>query len=232
MNENIDEEIRKIILSEYYARLKGCSEIPQMHMYNFPELKEIDNEIIFKNAKFLIDENDMCSVLTTIYTPEYIKVSVLRKKLRDKQIIIYEGKGEFKDKIYWWNISRSQKLSEDFIREFQDKVDWYHIRACQTLSDDFLKEFYDKKNYAKARDYKIETGKISFISTTVSIVITLCFLWFEGFGILSDHIAVDYSFPFLQTAIFFFVLFIFNTIIYYFKLFMIGHTNKGSIKFI
>ena len=57
MNENIDEEIRKIILSEYYARLKGCSEIPQMHMYNFPELKEIDNEIIFKNAKFLIDEN-------------------------------------------------------------------------------------------------------------------------------------------------------------------------------
>jgi len=28
-----------------------------MHMYNFPELKEIDNEIIFKNAKFLIDEN-------------------------------------------------------------------------------------------------------------------------------------------------------------------------------
>jgi hypothetical protein len=57
MNENIDEEIRKIILSEYYARLKGYSEIPQMHMYNFPELKEIDNEIIFKNAKFLIDEN-------------------------------------------------------------------------------------------------------------------------------------------------------------------------------
>ena len=57
MNENIDKKIRKIILSEYYARLKDCSKIPQMHMYNFPELKEIDNEIIFKNAKFLIDEN-------------------------------------------------------------------------------------------------------------------------------------------------------------------------------
>ena len=57
MNENMDEKIRKIILSEYYSRLKGCSKIPQMHMYNFPELKEIDNEIIFKNAKFLIDEN-------------------------------------------------------------------------------------------------------------------------------------------------------------------------------
>ena len=57
MNENMDEKIRKIILSEYYSRLKGDSKISQMHMYNFPELKEIDNKIIFKNAKFLIDEN-------------------------------------------------------------------------------------------------------------------------------------------------------------------------------
>jgi hypothetical protein len=57
MDENIDEKIQKIILTEYYSRLKGSSKMPQMHMYNFPELKEIDNEIIFKNAKFLIDEN-------------------------------------------------------------------------------------------------------------------------------------------------------------------------------
>ena len=53
----MDEKIQKIILAEYYSRLKGCSKIPQMHMYNFPELKEIDNKIIFENAKFLIDEN-------------------------------------------------------------------------------------------------------------------------------------------------------------------------------
>ncbi|RZD45644.1 MAG: hypothetical protein CXT78_05060 [Thaumarchaeota archaeon] len=54
---NIDDKIKKIILVEYYARLKGNSKIPEMHMYNFPELKEIDNEIIFKNAKYLIDTN-------------------------------------------------------------------------------------------------------------------------------------------------------------------------------
>ena len=53
----VDDKIKKIILAEYYARLKGNSKIPKMHMYNFPELKEIDNEIIFKNAKYLIDEN-------------------------------------------------------------------------------------------------------------------------------------------------------------------------------
>lgn len=50
--------------------------------------------------KFLIDENDMCSVLTTVYIPEYIEVGVLRQKLREKKIIIYEGKGKFKNKVF------------------------------------------------------------------------------------------------------------------------------------
>ena len=57
MDDKVDDKIRKIILSEYYARLKGNSKTPKMHMYNFPELKEMDNEIIFKNAKYLIDTN-------------------------------------------------------------------------------------------------------------------------------------------------------------------------------
>ena len=57
MNDKMDDKIRKIILAEYYARLTGNSKTPEMHMYNFPELKEMDNEIIFKNAKYLIDTN-------------------------------------------------------------------------------------------------------------------------------------------------------------------------------
>ena len=56
-DDSIDDKIRRVILVEYYARLKKKSKIPEMHMYNFPELKEIDNEIIFKNAKYLIDAN-------------------------------------------------------------------------------------------------------------------------------------------------------------------------------
>jgi hypothetical protein len=56
-NDSVDDKIRKIILVEYYARFKKKSKTPEMHMYNFPGLKEIDNEIIFKNAKCLIDAN-------------------------------------------------------------------------------------------------------------------------------------------------------------------------------
>ena len=57
MGDEMDEKIKKIILTEYHARLKGNSEIPKMHIYNFPELKEIENDVIFKNAKYLIDSN-------------------------------------------------------------------------------------------------------------------------------------------------------------------------------
>ena len=56
-DDSIDDKIRRVVLVEYYARLKKNSKIPEMHMYNFPELKEIDNENIFKNAKYLIDAN-------------------------------------------------------------------------------------------------------------------------------------------------------------------------------
>ena len=52
-----DEQIREIILTEYYQRSKGISTNPETHMYNFPELKETDNKKIFQNAKYLIDEN-------------------------------------------------------------------------------------------------------------------------------------------------------------------------------
>lgn len=50
--------------------------------------------------KFLIDETDMCSVLTTVHIPSHINVTTFRQKLRDKSIIIYEGKGCFKNKVF------------------------------------------------------------------------------------------------------------------------------------
>ena len=57
MQKYTDEKIRKTILLEYYKRSKGKSKNTQIHMYNFPELKELNNKDIFNNAKYLIDEN-------------------------------------------------------------------------------------------------------------------------------------------------------------------------------
>lgn len=52
------------------------------------------------NLEFLIAEKDMCSVLTTVRVPESVNVTDLRRKLRESSIIIYEGKGCFKDKVF------------------------------------------------------------------------------------------------------------------------------------
>jgi len=57
MTHLTNEEIRDIILKEFYKRSQSKSENPNLHMYNFPELKEIDNKRIFENVKYLINEN-------------------------------------------------------------------------------------------------------------------------------------------------------------------------------
>jgi 2-aminoethylphosphonate-pyruvate transaminase len=52
------------------------------------------------NLEFLIDESDMCSVLTTVKVPPSVNAGALRDRLREKAIIIYEGKGCFQDKVF------------------------------------------------------------------------------------------------------------------------------------
>ena len=57
---NINQENVKITISllfEYCKRSYDQSDNPEMHFYNIPELKKIDNETIKLNAIHLIDEN-------------------------------------------------------------------------------------------------------------------------------------------------------------------------------
>lgn len=66
--------------------------------------------------RFLIHQQDMCSILTTVYLPSYINIGVLRKKLREKSIIIYEGKGCFKDRVF--QVGNIGELSFEDIQYF------------------------------------------------------------------------------------------------------------------
>lgn len=70
--------------------------------------------------KFLIDQKDMCSVLTTVYIPSHIDVGVFRKKLRKKSIIIYEGKGCLKNRVF--QVGNIGNLSFDDIQFFLDSL--------------------------------------------------------------------------------------------------------------
>jgi 2-aminoethylphosphonate-pyruvate transaminase len=70
--------------------------------------------------KFLIHQKDMCSVLTTVYVPTYINVSELRAELRSKSIIIYEGKGCFKNRVF--QVGNIGELSFADLRYFLDSL--------------------------------------------------------------------------------------------------------------
>ena len=65
---------------------------------------------------FLLDPKDMCSVLTTVFIPPHISVAHFQQKLRKKSIIIYEGKGCFKGRVF--QVSNIGELSNRDIRFF------------------------------------------------------------------------------------------------------------------
>lgn len=70
--------------------------------------------------KFLIGQKDMCSVLTTVYLPSHIDTDIFRQKLREKSIIIYEGKGCFKNRVF--QVGNIGDLSFDDIQFFIDSL--------------------------------------------------------------------------------------------------------------
>ena len=70
--------------------------------------------------RFLIDQKDMCSVLTTVHLPSHIDMAAFRRKLRAQSIIIYEGKGCFKDRVF--QVGNIGELSLGDIQFFLDTL--------------------------------------------------------------------------------------------------------------
>jgi 2-aminoethylphosphonate-pyruvate transaminase len=94
-------------VANHYANLKNKANLLRDGMLNL-------------GLKFLINEKNMSSVLTTVHIPSHIDVTILRKKLREKSIIIYEGKGCFKNKVF--QVGNIGKLSFADIQFFLDSL--------------------------------------------------------------------------------------------------------------
>ncbi len=78
LNEGIENNRKKLIHYSHYLR---------------SEFKKL-------NLTFLLDEADMSSVLTTIYTPPHLTVKEIQTELRKKRIVIYSGKGPIKETAF------------------------------------------------------------------------------------------------------------------------------------
>ena len=76
-----------------------------------------------------------------------------------------------------------------------------------------LKDFYDSKSYLKAKNYKIERGRLSSLSSLISFMFTLAMLHFLGFGLLSDFSVSFSESVIVQSSFFFFIIYLFNFIL-------------------
>ena len=74
-----------------------------------------------------------------------------------------------------------------------------------------LEGFYDSDKYQKAKNYKIERGKISLLNSSISFVITLLMLFFFGFGLISEYAASFSDSTIIQSCIFFMIFHLLTT---------------------
>lgn len=88
----------------------------------------------------------------------------LEKKLSEKRIdwadisrnekLTENFMREHAKKIKWDSICSYQKLSESFIEEFIDKINWYEISIWQILSEDFMRKYQDKIDWREISKYQ------------------------------------------------------------------------------
>lgn len=96
---------------------------------------------------------------------------------------------------------------------FSTVLDFINGKNWRTEIPPVMKDFYPEDKYLKAKNYSKEKGKVSLISSTLSTLITLLFLVFDGYGWLDNFISQYYDIPFLKSGVFFLVLFILSDFI-------------------
>tara|TARA_B100001029_G_C15063143_1_gene460474 strand:- start:646 stop:1884 length:1239 start_codon:yes stop_codon:yes gene_type:complete len=120
---------------------------------------------------------------------------------------------------------------------FSNILELINSKNWKTHIPDEVKDFYDKKKYNKAREYKIETGRISFFSGTISFLISFGLIWFKGYGYVSNYIDLNFNSAYIKTSVFFLLFYLINFIISipfsYYSTFYIEEKygfNKTTIK--
>ena len=89
---------------------------------------------------------------------------------------------------------------------FTTVLEYLNDKNWKDSIPDDLKGFYDIGKYQKAKTYKIDKGKISLLSSSISLILTLLMLYFFGFGLISEY-AVSLSDSVIVQSCIFFIIF-------------------------
>ena len=105
---------------------------------------------------------------------------------------------------------------------FSNILDYINNRNWKDEIPNELKDFYDKEKYKKAKNYALSKNKIGLFSSSISFILVISLLFFNGYGIIDQFANSDFfkSFEslkinssFIQSGVFFLILFILNSVI-------------------
>lgn len=92
-------------------------------------------------------------------------------------------------------------------------LSWLNMKTWDKALPAEVKDLYDATEYKKARDYAVINNKVGTISATLSLVITIGFLYFKGFAWADDLVRSYTTSPILQCLFFFGMLSLASAII-------------------
>ena len=105
---------------------------------------------------------------------------------------------------------------------FSNILDYINHRNWKDEIPNELEDFYDKEKYKKAKNYALSKNKIGLFSSSISFILVISLLFFNGYGIIDQFANSDLfkSFEslkinssFIQSGVFFLILFILNSLI-------------------
>ena len=105
---------------------------------------------------------------------------------------------------------------------FSNILDYLNHKNWKDEIPSELKDFYDKKKYKQAKQYAISKNKIGLLSSTTSFLLVVSLLVFNGYGyidqlvnsfILNLFLPFEINNSFIESGIFFLILFTLNLII-------------------
>ena len=96
---------------------------------------------------------------------------------------------------------------------FSSILEYVNSKNWKDSVPDTLKDFYKKSDYKKAKSYKLDRDKVSLISSLISTILTIIFIFSGVYGKVSDYSLYYFDSPFLQSAGFFLFFLMISTII-------------------
>ena len=105
---------------------------------------------------------------------------------------------------------------------FSNLLDYINHRNWKDEIPNELKDFYDKEKYKKAKNYALSKNKISLFSSSLSFLLVILLIVFNGYGTIDQFVSSNLSkffeshqiiSNFIQSGVFFLILFILNSII-------------------